>query len=82
MCCVDVLTAATSGTRRDLLVACRRRLAEAADRVDVGYGARVWLALTKEITRISRELAEIDAQATARRHLRAVPDESWDEGAI
>lgn len=57
-----ILAAADTGTRRDLLVATRKRLASACD--DPNTPARDLAALTRRLLEVSKEIEAIDARTS------------------
>lgn len=72
-----ILAAADTGSRRDLLVATRKRLASACD--DPNTPARDLAALTRRLLEVSREIEVIDVrteEAEAEDHL--VDDDTWE----
>jgi len=71
-----ILAAADTGTRRDLLVATRKRLATACD--DVNTPARDLAALTRRLLEVSKEIEAIDAREREEADGSATtPDEAW-----
>lgn len=72
----SVKTAADSGSRRDLLVALRDRIA--AD-IDEGVPARDLASLSLRLLAISAEIAEIDAaeEGDDVADAASTPDETW-----
>ena len=76
-----VLEAASVGTRRDLLVAMRARVAAAV--ADLNTPARDLAALTRRLMEIAKDIEAIDAAVEQEgRDGQATPDEQWDESAI
>lgn len=76
-----VTKAAMSGTRRELLVATRDRIAKTVD--DPKTPPRDLAALTRRLMDISNEIEMIDhAAKQEEREREATPDEEWDDSAI
>lgn len=73
----SVTTAAADGSRRELLVAMRSRVATAVE--DGGTPARDLAALTRRLMEIAREIEAIDAQGAGDEvgQAAATPDEDW-----
>ena len=76
----SVTKAAAEGTRRELLVAMRSRVATAVE--DGGTPARDLAALTRRLMEIAREIEAIDAAEHEELGASATPDEAWDGAAI
>jgi hypothetical protein len=74
---LSVLEAAEHGTRRDELVAMRRRIARAID--DPNCSSRDLAALTRRQIEISRDIEAIDAHDEGDEvgQAAATPDEEW-----
>lgn len=76
-----VTQAATDGSRRELLVATRDRIAKTVD--DPKTPARDLAALTRRLMDISHEIEAIDHAAKQEEREREItPDEQWDDSAI
>lgn len=77
----SVTQAATDGTRRELLVATRDRIAKTVD--DPSTPPRDLAALTRRLMDISNEIEMIDhAAKQEEREREATPDEEWNDSAI
>jgi len=78
---MSVTEAASKGTRRQLLVAMRSRVAAAVE--DPVTPARDLASLTRRLMDIAKEIEAIDAEenGTLKRSASA-QDEKWDGGAI
>ncbi|CAA0096090.1 Uncharacterised protein [Mycolicibacterium vanbaalenii] len=82
----SVAAAARSGSRRQLLVALRNRIAEAID--DPKTAGPAFAALVKQQRDIAVEIEAIDAAAKAKGAkppksvIADTPDEAWDESMI
>jgi len=77
---LTVLEAAESGSRRDELVAMRRRIAQALD--DPNTSARDLAALSRRQIEISKEITVIDTQADRDAESVEVGDAEFDAKAI
>jgi len=79
---VTVTGAAKNGTRRDMLVATRDRIATAVD--DQSTAARDLAALTKRLIDIAKEIEAIDAADAEDDLGRAhhTPDEAFDPATL
>lgn len=76
-----VTKAASDGSRRDLLVAMRSRVATAVE--DPNTPARDLAALTRRLMEIAKDIEAIDVAAEQEgRSADPTPDESWDGAAI
>jgi hypothetical protein len=76
-----VSRAASEGSRRELLVAMRSRVATAVE--DPNTPARDLAALTRRLMEIAKDIEAIDAaEAEESRGREATPDEEWDSSAI
>lgn len=76
-----VTEAAADGSRRELLVAMRARVATAV--ADPNTPARDLAALTRRLMEIAKDIEAIDAAAEQEgRDAEATPDEQWDSSAI
>ena len=77
-----VAEAASSGSRRELLVSMRARVAAKVD--DQKTPAAALAALTNRLLEIVKEIEAIDASSDddAIAAAGATPDDSWDESAI
>lgn len=72
-----ILAAADTGTRRDLLVATRKRLASACD--DPNTPARDLAALTRRLLEVSKEIEAIDVRTKEADDEAAVTeDDAWE----
>ena len=77
----SVTKAAADGSRRELLVAMRARVATAVE--DPNTPARDLAALTRRLLEIAKEIEAIDAAAEQEdREGSVTPDEAWDGSAI
>jgi len=77
----SVTKAASEGTRRELLVAMRARVATAVE--DPNTPARDLAALTRRLLEIAKEIEAIDAaEEQEGRDANATPDEAFDGSAI
>ena len=70
-----VTSAASEGTRRDLLVAMRSRVATAVE--DSSTPARDLAALTRRLMEIARDIEVMDAKAEEADGAATTPDERW-----
>jgi len=70
-----VESAAAEGTRRDLLVAMRARVATAVE--DSSTPARDLAALTRRLMEIARDIEVMDAKAEEADGAATTPDERW-----
>lgn len=76
-----VTEAAADGTRRELLVAMRARVATAVE--DPNTPARDLAALTRRLLEIAKEIEAIDVAAEQEgAESGPTPDEEWDASAI
>ena len=76
-----VTGAAGDGSRRELLVAMRARVATAVE--DPNTPARDLAALTRRLMEIAKDIEAIDAALEQEmRDDHVTPDEGWDESAI
>jgi hypothetical protein len=71
-----VTSAAAEGTRRDLLVAMRSRVAVAVE--DPNTPARDLAALTRRLMELARDIEALDAQGAEGDDAAATPDEQWE----
>lgn len=78
----SVSAAAADGTRRELLVALRARIAKTVE--DPNTPARDLAALSRRLLEIANEIEAIDAAENEDEITAAAntPDEAWDESAI
>lgn len=80
----SVTSAASDGTRLELLVAMRARVAATVD--DPNTPARDLAALTRRLLEIANEIAAIEAQAALAEDsvaaAAAIPDEPFDSATI
>jgi len=70
-----VTAAASEGSRRDLLVAMRLRVAEAVE--DSSTPAAALAALTRRLMEIARDIEVLDAKAEEAEGAATTPDERW-----
>ena len=70
-----VTSGACEGTRRDLLVAMRSRVATAVE--DLSTPARDLAALTRRLMEIARDIEVMDAKAEEADGGSSTPDEHW-----
>lgn len=78
---MSVTEAASDGTRRQLLVAMRSRVAAAVE--DPATPARDLASLTRRLMDIAKDIEEIDAEDTGvLKRSASTPDEKWDGSAI
>ena len=78
---LTVTDAASVGTRKDLLVAMRARVATAVQ--DPNTPARDLAALTRRLMEIAKDIEAMDAQEREEaEELADAPDEDWSEAAI
>ena len=75
-----VTKAASEGSRRELLVAMRARVATAVE--DPNTPARDLAALTRRLMEIAKDIEAIDLAEQEDASGAATPDESWDASAI
>lgn len=75
---LTVTQAAASGTRRDLLVAMRDRVAQ--DVEDPNTPSRDLAALTRRLIEITKEIEAIDARRDDGDEGEATADEEWQAG--
>jgi hypothetical protein len=77
----SVSGAAQQGSRRDLLVAMRARVAEAVD--DPDTPPRDLAALTRRLMDIAKEIEMVTlAEEQESESVDATPDETWDDSSI
>ncbi|MGV5046878.1 hypothetical protein [Rhodococcus pyridinivorans] len=78
----SVTAAANDGSRRELLVALRSRIAKTVE--DPNTPARDLAALSRRLLEIAKEIEAIDLDGADDAVSRAAgtPDEAWDESAI
>jgi hypothetical protein len=76
----SVTAAAADGSRRELLVAMRARIATAVQ--DPNTPARDLAALTRRLMEIAKDIEVLDKQATEEAGSGSVPDEAFDAEAI
>lgn len=77
----SVTKAAADGSRRELLVAMRSRVATAVE--DPNTPARDLAALTRRLMEMAKDIEAIDAAVEQEgRDGQATPDERWDSSAI
>jgi len=75
-----VLEAAEKGTRKELLVAMRTRIARAVD--DLNTPARDLAALTKRLGEVDRDIEALEAQAVQEESNGDVPDAAFNPDSI
>lgn len=75
-----VTAAAADGSRRELLVAMRARVATAVE--DPNTPARDLAALTRRLLEIAKEIEAIDVAAEETGDAQPAADEQWDSSAI
>lgn len=73
---LTITAAADHGTRRDLLVAMRSRIATAVE--DPNTPPRDLAALSRRLIEIAKDIEAIDAGADEEGHGGAVADEAWE----
>lgn len=77
----SVADAAANGTRREMLIATRDRIAKTVDNAKTP--PRDLAALTRRLMDVANEIDAIDTAAEQEdRERQASPDEKWDESAI